>query len=228
MDRIVACVPAYNEGKTLGLVLKPLVEARNQEVIDEIVVVDDGSSDSTVEVARVLGVRVLGHGKNMGKAKAFITAFEYALRKDADILFTTDADMFDLTPDKIGVFLHNIRGRDDVWMIRAKYGQPKTQAGYGYGPACQNGAVDDVRFSGFRAVRVKAVDELIKKKPKMRPIIETSGYGIEAALEILIPEGRKIEVAGIPLTSRPAGAGSKTRTQIVSEIEALKEKLGKD
>ncbi len=59
----------------------------------EWLVVDDGSSDRTVEVARELGVdHVVSHGRNRGLAAAFMTGIDACLRAGADVIVNTDAD----------------------------------------------------------------------------------------------------------------------------------------
>ena len=65
--KISAIVPAYNEAERIGAVLEPLLAAPS---VDEIVVVDDGSTDGTAEVAQRYGVKVVRLGENRGKGAA--------------------------------------------------------------------------------------------------------------------------------------------------------------
>ncbi|WP_404311692.1 glycosyltransferase family 2 protein [Agrococcus terreus] len=86
-------IPCLNEEETLPLVL----ESIPTEIpgIDEIhiLVIDDGSSDRTVEVARAHGVRhFVRHRRNMGLARSFHDGIEYALSHGADIVVNTDGD----------------------------------------------------------------------------------------------------------------------------------------
>ena len=86
-------IPCLNEEKTLPLVLATI--PRDIPGIDEveILVVDDGSTDGTVEVARRLGVRhFVHHTRNMGLARSFRDGVDYALRHGADIVVNTDGD----------------------------------------------------------------------------------------------------------------------------------------
>jgi glycosyltransferase involved in cell wall biosynthesis len=85
-------IPCLNEEKTLGLVLKEL--PTKIEGIDEIEVqiVDDGSRDKTVEVAKKFGCLIIKHKNNKGLGNAFRTGVETALGRGCDIFVNTDAD----------------------------------------------------------------------------------------------------------------------------------------
>ena len=73
-------IPCFNEEKTLPEVLRDLPKQIDGIDEIEIMIVDDGSSDRTVEVARSLGVKhIVEHGSNRGLATAFRHGSEYAL-----------------------------------------------------------------------------------------------------------------------------------------------------
>ncbi len=85
--KTIIVIPAFNEEKTIESVLK---KAKKQA--DEIVVVDDGSSDRTYEIANKNGAFVFKHEINLGLGAALVTGFEAALKRKADIVVTLDAD----------------------------------------------------------------------------------------------------------------------------------------
>lgn len=90
---LVVQVPCLNEEETLPLVLDSI--PRSIPGIDEIivVVVDDGSTDRTVEVARAHGVtHVVSHRRNEGLARSFTDGVNHALALGADIVVNTDGD----------------------------------------------------------------------------------------------------------------------------------------
>ncbi len=91
---IVCIVPAFNEEKTIGSVLDVLVKS---SLFSEVIVVDDGSSDRTSEVAATHGARVIRQ-KNQGKGAALETGVQAT---DAEILFFCDADLTGLTEQHI-------------------------------------------------------------------------------------------------------------------------------
>lgn len=91
--KLVIQIPCYNEEKNLAATVADL--PRHIDGVDEVefLVVDDGSRDDTVKVARNAGVHhVLSLGSNRGLARAFSQGVEYALSLGADIVVNTDAD----------------------------------------------------------------------------------------------------------------------------------------
>lgn len=85
--RVIVAIPAYNEDRFIGsLVLK--LRAKGREVI----VVDDGSTDATAEVAKTAGATVLRHAHNKGKVAAVKTIFDHARTASIDALVLLDGD----------------------------------------------------------------------------------------------------------------------------------------
>ena len=85
MANVVAIIPAYNEEKALADVI-----GKTLEHVDEVIVVDDGSSDKTSEVAIEAGARVIRHSVNLGKGEALKSGFK-AIGDDS-IIITIDGD----------------------------------------------------------------------------------------------------------------------------------------
>ena len=93
MTKLVIQIPCYNEEATLGVTLDAL--PREVAGVDEVewLVVNDGSNDGTVEVARAHGVdHIVNHSHNLGLARAFMAGIEGSLAAGADIIVNTDAD----------------------------------------------------------------------------------------------------------------------------------------
>ena len=85
--RVAALVPAYQAARHLGEVLMQL---RELDPAPDVLVVDDGSRDSTADVGRQFGARVISFAANRGKGHALLAGFD-ALR-DYDGVVTLDAD----------------------------------------------------------------------------------------------------------------------------------------
>jgi len=91
--KLVINIPCYNEEKTLPLVLKELPKKIDGIDKIEVQIVDDGSTDNTIEVAKKFKVnRIVKHKKNLGLGIAFRDGVNAALANGADILVNTDAD----------------------------------------------------------------------------------------------------------------------------------------
>ncbi len=91
--KLIVTIPAYNEEKTIASVIREI--PRQIEGIEnvKILVLNDGSTDNTAQVASSAGADfVISHKKNKGLAITFKDAIEEALKKGADIIVNTDAD----------------------------------------------------------------------------------------------------------------------------------------
>ncbi len=86
--RVFIVIPAFNEEQALGTTLRGL----KKEGYRNIIVVDDGSTDKTLSLAKKEGIIVLKHRINRGLGGALHTGIEAALRMDADAIVTFDAD----------------------------------------------------------------------------------------------------------------------------------------
>lgn len=84
---VVAVIPAYNEASTIGAVIDDTAPH-----VDEVAVIDDGSSDDTAAVARDHGATVVTHVVNTGVGGAVRTGYRYAIRNNYDIVAQVDGD----------------------------------------------------------------------------------------------------------------------------------------
>ena len=106
--RIAAAIPAFQAGASVGDVIR-----RTREVLPEVLVVDDGSSDATAEAARGAGAELVAHPVNRGKGAALVTAFRTLFARGCDAVVTLDADGQHL-PEEIPKLLEAARGGADL------------------------------------------------------------------------------------------------------------------
>ncbi len=108
--RVVVVMPAYNAGRTLHMTYMELPHDR----VDHVILVDDASSDDTVQVARNLNLKLFVHARNYGYGANQKTCYAEALRAGADVVVMVHPDyQYDptLLPDVIGPIE---RGEADV------------------------------------------------------------------------------------------------------------------
>lgn len=86
--KITAVIPAYNTAKTLQLTLNDIPK----DVVDEIIVVDDGSGDETASIARQNNIVLVQHPQNRGYGAAQKSGYERALADGADVVVMVHAD----------------------------------------------------------------------------------------------------------------------------------------
>lgn len=99
---VVACIPAYNEAKTIADIIRSA-----KRYVNEVIVYDDGSMDNTDEIAKAAGASVIRSLFNKGYGVAIKILFQAAKEKNADIMITLDSDG-QHNPDQIPAVLEPI------------------------------------------------------------------------------------------------------------------------
>lgn len=91
--KLIIQIPCYNEAKTLAITLKALPKRIKGFATVEWLIIDDGSTDETVKVAKKNGViHIVSFAKNLGLARGFMAGLEASLALGADVIVNTDAD----------------------------------------------------------------------------------------------------------------------------------------
>ena len=111
-NKVWIIIPCHNEEKNLGSVL-----AKCKKYVNNIIVVDDGSTDHTYEVAEKANVYCLKHIVNMGKGAAARTGCDFALKNKAEKIILIDGDG-QHDPGLIPVFLKHLEKCDIVIGVR--------------------------------------------------------------------------------------------------------------
>jgi glycosyltransferase involved in cell wall biosynthesis len=199
--KLVIQVPCLNEEDTLALVLDSMpTEVPGIDTI-EIVVIDDGSTDATVEVARSRGVtHIVHHARTMGLARSFRDGVEYALGLGADILVNTDGDN-QYPQERIGDLVRPIlRGEAEIVIGDRQTGtikhfSPFKKAMQRLGSWTVNRAAGTTlpdAASGFRAYSRRSLYRL--------NIVTTFSY----CMETIIQAGNKrLAITSIDVTTNP-------------------------
>jgi glycosyltransferase involved in cell wall biosynthesis len=192
--RVVALVPARNEVDRVGATVRAL-----RELADEVVVVDDGSTDGTASAALAAGATVLRLARSIGKGGAL----EGALRRlpPAEVWLLADADL-GASARELGAVLEEVRsGRADLAVARFP---PAAGGGFGLVKRAAARAIRALAglevaepLSGQRAVRAEAL-------AACRPLAR--GFGVETAMTIdAARAGFRVVEVPAALSHRPTG-----------------------
>jgi glycosyltransferase involved in cell wall biosynthesis len=155
-------IPAYNEENTIGEVLEGL---KHLEITDNIFVIDDGSNDSTLNIAMEKEVSVIKHRINLGGGAAIKTAIAVALMNEIDYIVTLDADN-QHNPKELPFLLN--RMSDDIGLLIGSRFLKKS----------------DLNMKRYRSYGVQFFSWLVSKIIKRRITDVTSGYRIYNAKDM--------------------------------------------
>lgn len=116
--KVLAVIPAYKEENRVGSTVRAVTE-----YLTDVLVVDDGSPDRTVDEARVAGAAVVRQESNRGKGAALLRGFAYALENGYDAVVTLDADG-QHDPSAIPAMVAELEGGADI-VIGARRKDPR-------------------------------------------------------------------------------------------------------
>ena len=192
--RIVAVIPAYNEERFIGSVV-----LNAQKHADAVIVVDDGSTDATAEIARAAGAIVVQHDRNRGKGMAFNTGFRKARELHPDAIVTLDGDGQHLTEEMPSVLTPVLAGEADI-VVGSRYldggGRVPRYRIWGHRVFTSlTNLVSGVRVtdsqSGFRAFSPRALEAIT---------FSSSGFSVESEMQFLAHE-HDLRMAEVPITA---------------------------
>ncbi|KXB07189.1 hypothetical protein AKJ52_00750 [candidate division MSBL1 archaeon SCGC-AAA382C18] len=163
--KTVAVVPAYDEEDRIGDVVKEV-----SGFVDRVFVVDDGSTDGTMEYARGAGAEVLTHGENRGYLEALKTGFQNV---DADVFVTLDADG-EMNPRYIPDLLEPIIGGEADLVMGARRDIPRFSEKILNSIAGLKTDISDTG-TGYRAIRASLAKEM-----ELRGVCPCGSFVLEA------------------------------------------------
>ncbi len=155
--RVLAIVPALNEEASITKVIEDL---KASQLVNAILIVDDGSVDKTSEIAALAGVGVIKHKSNLGVGAAIKTGFQYALEHDFNFALQFDADG-QHRADQIGALVDNI-GNLDILIGGRVDSKGRFMSSYS--------------MSRTRKLAIKALSALVSKYIGKAIVDSTSGF----------------------------------------------------
>ncbi len=152
-------IPAYNEEQTIGKVIEAVKQV---PFIAETVVVSDGSTDRTADIARAMDAKVIALEQNLGKGGAMMVGVN---NTDADVVLFLDADLIGLQPmHVVDLLLPVVEGRADMTVGIFDHGRLATDLAQFIAPY----------LSGQRAIKRELFRQISN--------LEVTRYGVEIAM----------------------------------------------
>ena len=224
--QLLAALPAYNEEHHIGTVVLKI-----RKYINDVIVIDDGSTDQTSRVAELAGATVIRNEKNVGKGASLQKIFVVAQEKKADVLVILDADC-QHDPDDIPAMMAPVLSENmDLVIGSRKAESHKTPAYRRFGQRVllrSTKVLTKTNISdsecGFRALSQKAVWQIQLKE---------NGFAVETEM-LAQAVDRDLQVTEVPISNIYTGDGStlhpvrhglEVLTQIVNMISVSRPML---
>ncbi|WP_426571174.1 glucosyl-3-phosphoglycerate synthase [Aquihabitans sp. McL0605] len=202
---VSACIPARNEDATVGFVVAAIrgalidgaIAAHGHALVDEIVVVDDHSTDGTAAVARAAGARVVDaasvlahHGEGHGKGEAL---WKSVHESTGDIVVWVDADIVDFDPDFILGMVGALISDPEIDFVKGHYHRPEAH-GVGGGRVTELLArpLLSLYFPELAEIAQPLAGEYAGRRTLLERLPFVVGYGVDVALLI-----DAVRIAGI-------------------------------
>ena len=186
-QKVSVIIPAYNEEETVAKVIEVV---KKVSFVDEIIVVNDGSSDNTEKEATEAGAIVINHETNKGKGEALYTGYKEA---ECDIIAFIDADIFNLTSAKVEAMIKPILdGKTDI--TKTKFSRASGRVTELTAKPLLNFFFPEISFEQPLSGQFAARKEVLKK------INFEKDYGVDVGIVI------DADVLGISITEVDIGA----------------------
>ena len=185
--KVSVIIPAYNEEETVAKVIGVISKV---SFVDEIIVVNDGSSDNTENEALNAGARVLNHEVNKGKGEALYTGY---MNAECDIIAFIDADIYNLTAKKVEAMIKPILdGKTDI--TKTKFARESGRVTELTAKPLLNFFFPEISFEQPLSGQFAAKKEVLKR------INFEKDYGVDVGIVI------DADVLGISITEVDIGA----------------------
>ena len=190
--RVSVLIPAYNEEKFIKSTLDAV---KSISEVHKIIVVDDGSQDMTVEIARSAGVVVITSEQNSGKGGALNLGAE--LVKNHDVVVLLDADLGHTAAEARKLIIPILE--DEADMTIAQFPRQKHKGGFGLVKGLAHKGIK--HFTGLEMQSPLSGQRAMIKAVFNKILPFASGYGVEVALTIKVARlGYRVKEVPVKMT----------------------------
>ena len=186
---ITVCIPAHNEESTLGVIVDEIVRVlmkpgRGEALVDEVLVVDDRSTDGTAAIARQAGATVITSGAATtggGKGNALWTGLKAAT---GDVLVFCDADLESFSFRYVTRLVAPLLLDPDLAFVKGFYDRREDASGAGGGRTTELSArpLLTLLFPELAFLRQPLSGEFAGRSDVLREVPFIEGYGVEVGL----------------------------------------------
>ncbi|MDU4961440.1 MAG: glucosyl-3-phosphoglycerate synthase [Sporomusaceae bacterium] len=220
--KIAALLPSLNEEKTVGRVIETALDVQAAGLIDEVILIDSGSSDNTAAIARSLGVSVYQHGEirselgtYRGKGEAM---FKSAFVTDADILAWVDTDIENISPRFFYGLLGPMLAYPEIKFVKGYFSRPVRVEASG------------IELGGGRVTEILARPWFNTFMPQLsgyiQPLAGTVAIHKDIFLNMRIPANYGVEVAMLAQAVEKLGLWSTCQVNLGEVLHKSKDVIG--
>ena len=227
--KVCVIIPTYNEDLVVGDIVN---DYKNQKFVEEVIVIDNHSTDKTVEIAKQCGARVITKKENKGYSHSCYVGLKEALKTDANIIVLTECDgTFDAKDiQKMIMYLDNcdmVIGTRQIQVLSEKGNQNSMFYVWGnlflakllqlkYFSLLHMGIVNltDVGCS-YRAIRLDSLEKIITKfdLPNAQKVIHNEKNWLFTIFLTMLGIENDLKIIEIPITFKKRKGMSKSQSQ---------------
>lgn len=186
--KVSVCLPCRNEAATIGDLVRMIDHALVGTLVDELIVLDDGSTDGTGEIAAEAGASVVPvdyvhffHGSARGKGNALWSSL---IASSGDIVVWCDGDITSFTPDWIVRLVMPLLIDDELGLVKASYERPSHLGGGGRTTELVARPLLSLFFPEIAELQQPLAGEYAGRRTMLEEIPFATGWGVEIGLLI--------------------------------------------